>query len=215
VVFPGSSPYIHDSAAGSVTVDVELVDEPEMVGMPPGAGGFPCCSASIEHPAQGYRAMFGWVQLVHSTDSPSNGTAFEVDPFFLFEDASSPYAFFGVRPTLFDAASRDERKPLAWLAHRLLAWPPLEETERHVVPLTGFSWGFDIDDTGRITPRPMRALAPGEWDTHRPYLSACHPGCPSISGSRGAAGSPGCGQGTAVACWGISPCPTPHDDGSL
>jgi hypothetical protein len=35
VVFP----FIHDSAAGSVTVDVELVDEPEMVGMPPGRAG--------------------------------------------------------------------------------------------------------------------------------------------------------------------------------
>lgn len=62
---------------------VELVDEPEMVDKPPEARRFPCCSASVEHPAQGYRAMFGWVQLVQSTDSPSNGTAFEMDPFFL------------------------------------------------------------------------------------------------------------------------------------
>lgn len=56
------------------------------------------------------------------------------------------------------------------------AWTPFEGTERHVVPLTGFSRGFDIDDTGRITPRPVRAPAPGAWDTHRPYLDACHPG---------------------------------------
>ncbi|MFJ9711937.1 hypothetical protein [Streptomyces sp. NPDC101234] len=169
-------PFVHDGAAGTVTVAVELVDAPEKVGKPPGARGFPSCSASVEHPAQGYRAMFGWVQLVQSTDSPSNGTAFETDPFFLFEDASSPYAFFGVRPTLFDAPSRVERTPLAWLAHSFLAWTPFEETKRSVVPLTGFSWGFDIDDTGRITPRPVRALAPDDWDTHRPYLGACHPG---------------------------------------
>ncbi|MBQ0855629.1 hypothetical protein J8N05_46570 (plasmid) [Streptomyces sp. BH-SS-21] len=147
-----------------------------MVGKPAGARGFPCCSAGVEHPAQGYRAMFGWVQLVRSTDSPSNGTAFEMDPFLLFEDAPSPYAFFGVKPMLFDAPSRGERSPLAWLAHCFLARTPLEDTERHVVPLTGFSWGFDIDDTGLITLRSARALAPGDWDTHRPLLQRRHPG---------------------------------------
>ncbi|MEU1567384.1 hypothetical protein ABZ504_44735, partial [Streptomyces mirabilis] len=34
---------------------------------------------------------------------PSAGAAFDMDPFYLFEDAPSPYAFFGINPTLFDA----------------------------------------------------------------------------------------------------------------
>jgi hypothetical protein len=76
-----------------------------------------------------------------------------MDPFFLFEDAPSPYAFFGIKPTLLDAPSRDEREPPAWLAHSFLARTPFEQTERHVVPLVGFSWGFDIDENSRITPR--------------------------------------------------------------
>jgi hypothetical protein len=169
-------PFVHDGVAGTVTVAVERVDEPEVVGKLPGDRGFPCCSAVIEHPGQGYRAMFGWVQLVQSTDSPSNGTAFEMDPFFLFEDVPSPYAFFGIKPTLFDAPSRSKREPLAWLAHCFLAWTPLELAERHVVPLAGFSWGFDIDETGQITLRRVRELTTDDWNTHRPRLSACHPG---------------------------------------
>ncbi|HCA86008.1 MAG TPA: hypothetical protein DEQ61_11220 [Streptomyces sp.] len=169
-------PFVHEGVAGTVTVSVERVDEPEAVGKFPGARGFPCCSAVVDHPGRGYRAMFGWVQLVQSTDSASRGKAFEMDPFFLFEDAPSPYAFFGIKPTLFDAPSRDEREPLVWLAHSFLARTPLEQAERHVVPLAGFSWGFEIDEAGQIAPHRVRALAAGDWDAHRPYLSACHPG---------------------------------------
>jgi hypothetical protein len=52
----------------------------------------------------------------------SAGAAFDMDPFHLFEDAPSPYAFFGMNPTLFDVPSRDERHPLDWTAHSFLAW---------------------------------------------------------------------------------------------
>ncbi|GAA3840656.1 hypothetical protein [Streptomyces chiangmaiensis] len=119
--------------------------------------------------------MFGWVQLVQSTDNSSGGVDFDMDPFVLFEDAPSSYAFFGVSPTLFDAPSRAEREPMAWLAHSFLAWTPLDQAQRHVLPVVGFSWGFDIDATGHIALRLAKPLTAAESDGHLPYLSTCYP----------------------------------------
>ncbi|MER5665441.1 hypothetical protein [Streptomyces mirabilis] len=95
---------------------------------------------------------------MRSTDKSSAGAAFEMDPFYLFEDAPSPYAFFGINPTLFDApsrAKRDPQDPLTWTAHSFAAWTPMDDTERRVLPPAGFSWGFNID-ASRITLQPLR-----------------------------------------------------------
>lgn len=102
-------PFTHDGEPGSVTVDLEQVDDPLTIGKHPATQGFPCCTSAVTYPGRGYRAMFGWVQFVRSTDNSSGGADFDMDPFILFEDAPSPYAFFGYRPTLFDAPSRAEQ----------------------------------------------------------------------------------------------------------
>ncbi|MEV7402441.1 hypothetical protein AB0N93_18900 [Streptomyces sp. NPDC091267] len=168
-------PFAHDGETGHVTVELEQVDDPLTIGKHPATRGFPCCTTTVEYPGRGYRAMFGWVQFVRSTDNASGGADFEMDPFVLFEDAPSPYAFFGLAPTLFDAPSRAERRSMAWLAHSFLAHTPLDGAERRVLPLAGFSWGFDMDAAGGITVRPATALTTADWDGHVPYLSAAHP----------------------------------------
>ncbi|MFI1076200.1 hypothetical protein [Streptomyces puniciscabiei] len=168
-------PFTRDGEPGNVAVALEQVDEPLTVGKHPESRGFPCCTAVVDYPGRGYRALFGWVQLVQSTDNASGGAGFDMDPFVLFEDAPSPYAFFGVNPTLFDAPSRAERKPMAWLAHSFLAWTPLDRAQRQVLPVAGFCWGFDIDATGHIALRPAKALTAVEWDSHLPCLRRCHP----------------------------------------
>ena len=160
---------------GTVTVSVESVDDPSAVGNPSHARGFPCCTATVSHQGRGYRTLSGWIQLVRSGDSPSRGEHFDMDPFVLFPDAPSPYAFFGFSPTLFDAPSRDERAPLTWLAHSFLARTPLDGAGRQVVPLAGFSWGFDIDTDGRISRRDARPLTFPDWDAHLPKLRASYP----------------------------------------
>ncbi|MFD0025881.1 hypothetical protein [Streptomyces sp. NPDC058382] len=168
-------PFSHDGGTGDVTVALEQVDDPLTIGKHPATQGFPCCTATVNYPGRGYRAMFGWVQLVRSTDNESGGAEFEMDPFILFEDAPSPYAFFGISPTLFDAPSRAERRPLTWLAHSFLARTPWDREERSVLPMAGFSWGFGIDAAGDITLRSVEALETADWDGHLPYLSARHP----------------------------------------
>ncbi|MFD5503997.1 hypothetical protein ACFWJS_30485 [Streptomyces sp. NPDC127061] len=99
-----------------------------------------------------------------------------MDPFYLFEDAPSPYAFFGINPTLFDAPSRARRDLLDWTAHSYLAWTPMDDTERRVLPLAGFSWAFNVDSDSRITLHPVQALSPGDRDAHLPYLGTSYPG---------------------------------------
>ncbi|MBT2369355.1 hypothetical protein J7E88_29665 [Streptomyces sp. ISL-10] len=169
-------PFLRDDRQGSLTVTVEQVDDPAAIGKEPSACGFPSCTAVVDYPGKGYRALFGWVQLVRSTDNSSAGAAFDMDPFYLFEDVPSPYAFFGINPTLFDAPSRARRDPLSWTAHSYLAWTPMEDSERRVLPLAGFSWGFDMDSDSRMTLHPVHALLPGDWDAHLPYFRTSYPG---------------------------------------
>ncbi|WP_285566311.1 hypothetical protein [Streptomyces sp. RTGN2] len=168
-------PFTHDGETGRLSVEIEQVDDPSTIGKHPATQGFPCCTATVDHPGKGYRAMFGWVQFVRSTDNESGGADFDMDPFVLFEDAPSPYAFFGLAPTLFDAPSRAMRQPMAWLAHSFLAHTPLDGAQRCVLPLAGFSWGFDVDGTGGIAVRPAAALTAADWDGHVPYLRTRHP----------------------------------------
>jgi hypothetical protein len=166
----------HDGDQGRVTVSCVRNDDPAAVGTGEEARGFPACSATIAYPGRGYRALFGWVQLVCSTDNAFEGRAFEMDPLQLFEDSPAPFCWYGITPVLFDAPSRDERQPLEWLAHSFLAVTRGEQdASKHVVPLLGFAWGFVIGDDGRIVLRPVEQLAAGDWNDHLPYLRDRYP----------------------------------------
>jgi hypothetical protein len=171
-------PFTRAGGSGSIHVTVERVVDPAAVGQTSEARDFPCVTARVDYPHRGYAALFGWVQSVRSTDGPTGGRSWETDPFSLFSDSQppSPYCFFGVSPTLFDSPARHVRKPMSWLAHTFLAWTPLDTDERRVVPLVGFSWGFDIDEAGTITIADANQLSLADWDTHLPFLDRSHPG---------------------------------------
>jgi hypothetical protein len=147
----------------------------------PSAEGFPTCTAVVECQSEGYDAFFGWVQLVNSTDNASGGAEFEIDPFFLFQDAPTPYCFFGHKPTLFDAPSRQRREPMKWLAHSFLGFTPAtlelstDLKNRRVSCLIGFSWGFDVDMLGNVAIRPTARLNAVDWNGHLQYLRRIYP----------------------------------------
>jgi hypothetical protein len=99
-----------------------------------------------------------WIQLVRSTDNSSGGDRFEPDPLEVLGPLPHPFCSFGIKPTLFDAPSRDSRADLDWLAHSILC--RIADPDRHEVhALAGFGWGFTIT-AGIATP----ALP------HRPFL---------------------------------------------
>ena len=135
--------------------------------------GFAVCTATVDYPAHGYRSMLGWVQLVRSTDNESGADRFELDPFALFGDAPSPYCWYGQRPILFDAPSRQVRQPLHWEAHSFLAATPLREVAemkpRRVVPIIGFSWGF-TDSGSDVRLHDVEVLPLDAWDSHLDLL---------------------------------------------
>ena len=125
--------------------------------------------------------MFGWVQLVRSTDNESAGERFEVDPFALFGDARSPYCWYGTEPTLFDAPSRLARAPMEWLAYSFLPTTPIDEVlngnPRRVVPLLGFQWGFAIrpESVASVELQPIAPVTSIEWAAVLPVLRAEYP----------------------------------------
>lgn len=181
---------------GHVDVEVAPVDDREPVGAWPAAPGLPSCEATVSYPGRGYRATFGWVQLVRSTDNSSGGDGFDLDPLEFLGEVSHPFGFYGIRPTLYDAPSRDAHAALDWTAHsfltavdtslpqpeidRILAQPPEEqesavmEALRVVRALAGFSWGFTLRE-GRATIEPADVLGPDAWNAHLPLLSATYP----------------------------------------
>jgi hypothetical protein len=162
-------PFTMDGRPGQVDVSVDINTDPEALGCRPAARGFPYCSASVTHPARGYAAALGWIQLVRAADS---GASFELDPFEPLGPVSHPFCFFGFLPALFDAPSRDPVADLDWDAHTFLC--RLGQQERQALPLLGFTWGFSVED-GEITPRGPDVLDPGAWEEHRPVLAAQHP----------------------------------------
>ena len=142
------------------------------------AQGFPVCTATVDYPDRGYHSMFGWVQVVRSTDNESGGVRFEVDPFGLFGDTPSPYCWYGQRPILFDAPSCSVREPLEWVAHSFLATTPLNEVAemraRRVVPLAGFSWGF-TETTSSVILSNIEVLRDHAWRMHLEVLRQEYP----------------------------------------
>ncbi len=127
------------------------------------ARDFPVCRATASYPADGYAAIFGWTQLVRSTDNASGGL--EMDPIAIYRDVATPFAWYGIRPELFDAPSRDPRANMDWEAHSFLCISPDAVLTRQVRAITGFSWGFTITRDQIDLTQPA-ILDPQAWNEH-------------------------------------------------
>ena len=131
--------------------------------------GFPVCEASVDIDLKGYAACHGWVQLVRSSDSEDHPDVFESDPTSLFRGVSTPYAFFGVKPTLFDAPFRESKYEMTWEAHSYVGFTPDAVMTRRVRAAAGFSWGFTVAN-GVVTISDSAPLRASTWDSHLPEL---------------------------------------------
>jgi hypothetical protein len=166
---------------GFIRVTCVASVDPAALGKPEHARGFPACTATLEFEGKGYDAFFGWIQWVCSSNNSTGGSGFDLDPLGWFPDARNPYAFFGLLPTLFDAPSRRKRKKMFWRAHSFLgATPSYNSFERvlrlrKVLPIAGFSWGFDIDDGGEFSYAPIAQIEPKDWNDKLPLLRKAYP----------------------------------------
>jgi hypothetical protein len=164
--------FSHRDVRGSVAVDVRRNTNPSELGCDADSLGLPVCTARVETAAQGYRAMCGWIQVVRSTDNSTRGEGFDMDP-FAPSGTDSPYAFYGLASTLFDAPGRNHRDDLDWLAHTFLAHTPLGTTS--VEAMLGFSWGFNFraGEVQIVDPTPLDNTC---WAAHQDLLVAEHQG---------------------------------------
>jgi hypothetical protein len=158
---------------GTIDVTVGTNSDPEGLGAGTGAAGLAFCEATVNYPGKGYAGLLGWVQLVRSTDNTSRGDQFEMDPLDVLGDVQHPFCFFGIKPTLFDAPSRDSRADLDWLAHSFLCHIA-DAAPREVHALAGFEWGFTIT-AGATAPSPPRVLEPADWNQHLALFHAEYP----------------------------------------
>jgi hypothetical protein len=164
--------FVHRGTLGQIEVQVVANTDPPSLGCDDDNRTFPACTASVHYPGGGYQCMFGWVQLVRSTDALTED--FEMDPNFLFPDADVPYCYYGYKPTLFDCPGRKHTQDMDWVANSFLAASPIEPGARIVTPLQGFAWGFTRRNQ-RVDVLPLMPLVPADWDNHRPYLGTAYP----------------------------------------
>lgn len=173
-------PFSLRGISGLIAVSVTCNTDPDAIGYSlltggqpaDAARGFPVCRATVTYPAEGYAAVFGWTQLVRSTDSAPD--EFEMDPIAIYRQIPTPYAWFGVKPELFDAPSRASRLDMTWQAHSFLCVSPDAVLTRHVQTVTGFSWGFTINKQVITLTQPA-ALGPEAWDGHLHLLRTAYP----------------------------------------
>lgn len=160
---------------GRIAVTMAPNEDPEALGCDPSARGFPVCQATVETPLQGYRALLGWVQVVGTRSSDADARRFGIDPLQVFDGVETPFGFYGMHPTLFDAPSRRDRsQPLDWLAHSFLCASPSAPMERTVQPVVAFRWGFTISAGAVELARP-EPLPLSSWTTHRTLLETAFP----------------------------------------
>jgi hypothetical protein len=169
----------------AIEVEVAVNDDPEQLGCPDYARGFPRCRAVISPPARGYADFLGWVQLVDSDLHPGG---FHLDYFEPLGFVPHPFAVYGFAPVLFDAPHTNLPN-WDFLAHSFLCGlgeDPLDAS-REIDAILGFSWGFR-KRAGEIEIFGPAQLGPEDWDRHRDYLRKTYPRWAFRPGFSGAAG---------------------------
>ena len=172
-------PFSLRGASGQVTVQYGVNEDPIRWGYavlelkwahPDLVRGFPVIQATVEHPAEGYAADMGWLQVVRyeSRDAGEGerATVFDVPP--QLAEIEMPYAAFGVRPTFFDAPSTD-RKDVSFDADTFLVYTPDAVMTRVIRPICGFKWGYQVRD-GDVLLNPLSVADASDWERDLPDL---------------------------------------------
>lgn len=158
-------------------VDCQVNEAPHrwgyhLLGLPydPGiAEGFPVVRASVSFPGEGYAAAMGWIQLVRYYGGGEIGDeVVEVDHPPQHSAARTPYCYWGISPSFFDAPSMAQ-EGVTWAAETFLTASPDALMTRAVQPVCGFRWGYT---TRRNPPEllPVEPLDEKAWEPVRAEL---------------------------------------------
>jgi hypothetical protein len=167
-------------ASGSVTVRCGLNDDPcrwgyDLLDLPDlveVSRGFPVVEATVAHPAEGYAAVMGWIQVARYRE-PGEDEELFVDVAPQLKGSGIPWMSFGVRPAYFDAPSTDSADA-TFRADAFLAASPDALMTPVAEPLCGFSWGYDVVG-GTPASVPVTVADASRWAAMRPALQAACP----------------------------------------
>jgi hypothetical protein len=173
-------PFELRGSPGFVTVDYGVNDDPrawgyQLLGLSydiESARGWPVLQATVEHSAEGYGAAVGWIQIVRYRDEDTEVAIVDGPP--QIADAGIPWAYWGVRPTFFDAPSNSPRE-FRFRANTFLAFSPDAVISREVEPLCGFSWGYDVH-AGQPSVQPLEVDGIRHWPDATALLRTHCPG---------------------------------------
>ena len=138
--------------------------------------GFPVMKATVAFNGKGYRAIFGWIQIVH-LDFPHDGrkkAIVDVVPSHI--GLGVPFTYFGHLPTLFDAPARHPRSHGSFTAEAFLCKPPLLARTGAIEFIAGFRWGYKINGiSGELEHLPVKRIGASAWAKHRGLIVKKYP----------------------------------------
>jgi hypothetical protein len=129
--------------------------------------GFPVCTAALTYDGEGINAFFGWIHVITAVGEVTVDLLPNLDQ-------TDPFYTYGYLPTFFDAPANPGHPDGTWRADTFLVLVPDVVRSRVVVPVAGFSWGYDLS-ASRPTVLPATELQTDDWAEHRDLLEASHP----------------------------------------
>lgn len=116
----------------------------------------------------------GWIQLIrYGGGEVGDEEVVEVDHPPQHSGAGTPYCYWGVCPSFFDAPSMTH-EGVTWVAEAFLTASPDALMTRTVQPICGFRWGYK---TNRKPPEilPVEPVGLGDWAAARAALQERYP----------------------------------------
>jgi hypothetical protein len=174
-------PFAFQGGIGEIQIQYSVTADPFAVGLDLVAigfdeerfRGFPVVRASVSFSHEGYRAIFGWLQIITRDTVPSGELEVTVDVPPVLAETGSPLADYGYLPTMFDAPANPDHPDGKWLAETFLVAVPDVGRSRELVALNGFRWGYQLT-AGRPTSLPVEPLSSERWDHHCTMLAASY-----------------------------------------
>jgi hypothetical protein len=139
--------------------------------------GFPVMRAKVSYAAEGYRALFGWIQVVTAVYRAQEKTMREIihDKYPSYQDIDFPFGSFGFLPSFYDAPATwnpQKRKNYTWQADTFLTtFPVLSRENEEIRWICGFKWGYYFDDDPTLPKiAPFTITKADSWNEILPFL---------------------------------------------
>jgi len=107
---------------------------------------------------------------LHPEATNAKSGVWEHDPIPITADLNTPFIYFGIAPTLFDAPVCIYRTDMDWTCWSFLTYIKDSVMTKETHPIFGFEWGFRVEDD-KISIKVLRMIDVSEaWESQRDLL---------------------------------------------